>query len=76
MTRVTQSGVQGGNTVAEKRVDFAYDSANRFDDITRYNNLAGTQLVAASGYTFNNADRITALSCEGPNDAGRLRLDV
>ncbi|MBU4272269.1 MAG: hypothetical protein KKE86_03000 [Planctomycetes bacterium] len=62
MTRVSQYGEQGGNTVAQKRFDFAYDAANRFSTITRYNNTAGTQTVATSTYTFNNADRLTGLT--------------
>ena len=62
MTQVEQSGQSGGNSVAAKRVDFAYDAASQFDTITRYANLAGTQLVAQSAYTFDNASRLTGLS--------------
>ena len=62
MTRVQQSGQSGGNSVAPKRVDFAYDIAGRFDTITRYANLAGTQLVAQTGYTYDDASRLTALT--------------
>jgi hypothetical protein len=35
VTQIEQSGVQGGNAVAEKRVDFAYDAASQWDAITR-----------------------------------------
>jgi len=62
MTRVQQSGQSGGNSVTPKRVDFAYDAAGRFDTITRYANLAGTQLVAQTGYTYDDASRLTALT--------------
>jgi RHS repeat-associated protein len=62
MTRVEQSGQTGGNSVAPKRVDFAYDAASRFDTITRYANLAGTQLVAQTDYTYDDASRLTALT--------------
>jgi YD repeat-containing protein len=57
-----QSGQSGGNSVAPKRVDFAYDAASQFDTITRYANLGGTQLVAQSDYDYDNASRLTALS--------------
>jgi len=62
VTRIDQSGQQGGNAVAEKRIDLAYDAASQWATITRYANLAGTQLVATSTYTFDNASRLTALS--------------
>jgi RHS repeat-associated protein len=62
MTQVQQSSQTGGNAVAPKRVDFAFDAAKQFSTITRYANLAGTQLVATSTYTYDNASRLTALS--------------
>jgi hypothetical protein len=62
MTRVEQTSQQGGYTVAPKRMDFAYDAASQWDTITRYANLAGTQLVATSDYTFDSASRLTALA--------------
>lgn len=58
VTRLTQSG----NGVAEKRVDFAYDVASQMTGSTRYANLAGTQLVAQSDYTFDLAGRLTNLT--------------
>ena len=33
LTQVTQQGVQGGDAVAEKRVDFAYNALSQFDTI-------------------------------------------
>ncbi len=62
MSSIAQSGVTGGNAVAEKRVDFTYDNGNQFASITRYNNTAGTQAVAGSTYAFDQAGRLTALS--------------
>ena len=62
MTRVEQSGPQSGNAVAPKRVDFAYDAAGQWNTITRYANVAGTQLVASSTYTYDDVSRLTELS--------------
>ncbi|MGR3278684.1 FG-GAP-like repeat-containing protein [Acaryochloris marina NIES-2412] len=56
--RLTQSG----NGVAEKRVDFAYDVASQMTGSTRFADLAGTQLVAQSDYTFDLAGRLTNLT--------------
>lgn len=58
VTRLTQSG----NGVAEKRVDFAYDVASQMTGSTRYADLAATQLVAQSDYTFDLAGRLTNLT--------------
>jgi hypothetical protein len=62
LTKVQQAGQSGGNAVAAKRVDFAYDAAGRDSTITRYANTAGTQLVATTNYTYDDASRLTALS--------------
>lgn len=61
LDRVTQI-TQSGNGVAEKRVDFAYDVASQMTGSTRYADLAGTQLVAQSDYTFDLAGRLTNLT--------------
>ena len=58
-------GTTGGNAVAEKRVDFTYDALSRFDTISRYADLAGTQLAVQTGYTFDNAGRLTDLVQKG-----------
>ncbi|EAQ79300.1 Calx-beta domain-containing protein [Blastopirellula marina] len=64
MTQVTQAGQVGGNTVAEKRVDFTYDAEDKyqFTSITRYADLAGTETVATSTYSYDNADQLTSLT--------------
>ncbi|MEW4454588.1 RHS repeat-associated core domain-containing protein [Bremerella sp. JC817] len=64
MTQVTQSGQVGGNAVAEKRVDFAYDAEDKgqFTSITRYANLAGSDLVATTTYGYDYADQITSIT--------------
>ncbi|WP_153559381.1 RHS repeat-associated core domain-containing protein [Roseimaritima sediminicola] len=64
MTQVTQGGQSGGNAVAEKRVDFAYDAEDKqqFTSITRYADLAGSDTVAISTYGYDDADRLTSLT--------------
>jgi len=52
----------GGYTVAEKYVDFAFDVAGQPDEVKRYSDLSGTNLVAQTGYTFDNAGRLTDLT--------------
>jgi RHS repeat-associated protein len=51
----------GGNTVAAKRVDFAYNLVDQFTSVTRYANTAGTTLVATSTYGYDNLNRLTSL---------------
>ncbi len=58
MTRVTQSGPG----VVDKRVDLTYDAAGQWDRITRFADLAGTQQVALSDYTFDNGGRLIQLT--------------
>ncbi|MHB1037230.1 MAG: RHS repeat-associated core domain-containing protein [Pirellulales bacterium] len=53
---------QGGNPVAPKRVEFGYDVAGRPGTVYRYANLEGTQLVATSVLTFDNASRLTNMA--------------
>lgn len=64
MTQVTQSGQSGGNAVAEKRVDFAYDPLDvyRYESITRYADLSGTKMVAATDYDYDANNRLVALT--------------
>jgi len=64
MTQVTQSGQTGGNSVAEKRVDFTYDAEDKglFTGIHRYADTAGTQLVASTAYNYDSADQLTSLT--------------
>jgi YD repeat-containing protein len=64
MTQVEQSEHTGGNSVAEKRVDLAYNALGQFSGITRYADLAGSDLVATTDYAYDTAHRLTALSHE------------
>src|SRR5262249_49496148 len=58
MTRITQSGTG----VQEKRVDLAYNDLGQFASINRYANLAGSQLVVGSGFTYDSLNRLTTLT--------------
>jgi RHS repeat-associated protein len=58
MTQVTQTGPG----ITDKRVDFAYDAAGELTGITRSSDLAGTQVVATTGYTYDKAGRLTGLA--------------
>jgi RHS repeat-associated protein len=53
---------QGGAGVAAKRVDLVYDAASQMTSLTRYSDLAGTQLVATSNYGFDRDGRLTSLA--------------
>ena len=48
--------------MAEKRVDFAYNAAGQFASIDRFADLAGTELVAATSYTYDGIGRLTDLT--------------
>jgi RHS repeat-associated protein len=53
---------QSGAGVTDKRADFAYTAAGQLATITRYSDLAGTQLVASSSYAYDGAARLTGLT--------------
>ncbi|NLE38963.1 MAG: RHS repeat-associated core domain-containing protein, partial [Pirellulaceae bacterium] len=64
LERIEQYGVQGGNAVAEKRVDLTYNLAGQFDAITRYKDLDGGSgnlaMTGTCGYDL--AGRLTGLA--------------
>jgi RHS repeat-associated protein len=62
MTQIEQHSAPGGSTVAEKRIDLAYDAVGQFTTITRFEDLAATLLVATSDYTYDDAGRLTGLT--------------
>jgi len=66
MIGIQQTGVTGGNAVADKRIDLAYNAANQFSTISRYEDLTATTLVAASDYSLDNAGRLTGLTHSQP----------
>ncbi len=56
------------DTVAEKRVDYAYDVDGQVLSITRYNNLAGTGSAAVTTtQTFDDAGRLATIEHAGPS---------
>jgi YD repeat-containing protein len=61
LTRVDQTG-NGGHTVANKRVDFAYNAAGQFTSIARQAKPSSTwNEVATSTFTYDTLNRLTAL---------------
>jgi hypothetical protein len=61
MTRVTQQGQTGGNAVATKRVDFAYNGLGQFTTIDRYQNTGGSNIVAQTTFAYDDDSRLTDL---------------
>ncbi|WP_156804809.1 CARDB domain-containing protein [Synechococcus sp. PCC 6312] len=57
-TRITQSG----NGVSQKRVDMGYDKASQMTSLSRFGDLAGSQSVAESEFTYDLGGRLTNLS--------------
>ena len=61
LNRVIQI-TQSGDNVADKRVDMSYNAASGMTRMTRYSDLAGTNLVAESNYTYDEAGRLIDLT--------------
>jgi RHS repeat-associated protein len=59
-TRITQSG-DGGNTLAEKRVDFFFDELGQAAGATRWADLDGNEFVARTDRAFDELGRMTQL---------------
>lgn len=55
--RITQSGP----TVSDKRVDLAYNAASQATSLDRYSDLAGTQRVLSSFFSYDAAGRLATL---------------
>lgn len=51
----------GGISVAEKRVNFSYNTGRMFTSVKRYNDLAGTEIVVNSTYVYDLLGRFTEL---------------
>jgi RHS repeat-associated protein len=64
MTRIDQQGQSGGNTVAEKRIDLAYNALGQFTSIVRYKAVAGgtSNEVATSTFSYDTLERLTDLA--------------
>jgi RHS repeat-associated protein len=61
-TQATQSSATGGNAVASKQVDLAYNADGRFSVIDRYADLAGDDRVATSRYAYDGLGRLATLT--------------
>jgi RHS repeat-associated protein len=62
ITRLEQAEYGSGNTVAEKRFDFAYDAASAFTRLDRYADLAGSEYVASTHYAYDGIGRLLRLT--------------
>jgi len=60
LTSLIQEG-NGGNAVAAKRVDFAYNDAGQFDTISRYAGTTTSELVANTFYRYDDFGRLDQL---------------
>lgn len=62
MTRVTQEDQSGGNVVADKRIDFAYNALGQFSTINRYASTNTSEFVASSTFSYDYTHRLTSLA--------------
>ncbi len=67
LNRVTQI-TQTGNGVTDKRVDFSYNGASQMTGIFRYSDLAGSELVGSSSYSYDRAGRLINLTHHGDSE--------
>jgi len=56
--RIEQSGVTGGNSVADKRVDWEFASIGAPNKLSRYEDLTATHLVAETFMVYDNFQRL------------------
>jgi RHS repeat-associated protein len=54
--------LQTGSGVSDERVNLQYDTVGQLTTIARYSDLAGTQPVAATQYTYDNNGRLTGIA--------------
>ena len=59
---IEQTSADGGDYVADKRVDLTYNADGEFATINRYADLTGTTLVAASVYGYDSLAQLTSLT--------------
>jgi hypothetical protein len=83
LTQVTQQGQTGGNSVAAKLVNFTYDHDGNVLTVSRYANLAATQLNkvppktrALFGQFGQNAVDGAAVYCSTPRQGTTQHLGV
>ena len=77
MSQVTQSGITGGDTVAEKAVAFTYDNLGEFSTISRYADLSqhGTRRHASYGYDDDGKSDVARVHVKRQH-AAELLLDA
>ncbi|MFO0819074.1 MAG: RHS repeat-associated core domain-containing protein [Pirellulales bacterium] len=52
---------QSGSAVSDKRVNFTYNAIGQYEAIDRYRDLAGTQLVIGTDYSYDSQNRLTRI---------------
>lgn len=62
LTVLKQQQTAGGNAVAEKRIDFAYDATSAFTRIDRYADLSGFEHVVSTHFSYDGMGRLTKLT--------------
>ena len=59
---IKQTSAEGGDYVADKRVDLTYNADGEFATINRYADLTATTLVAKSVYSYDTLGDLTGLT--------------
>jgi RHS repeat-associated protein len=69
MTRVVQTDVVGGTSVADKRVDLTYFRDEKYRTVTRYADTVGAEFVAQTEHSYDTTGRLKTLKHRGPKTA-------
>jgi hypothetical protein len=77
LTTVQQQRQSGGDNVASKEIDYAYNSVGQFTGIAYYNQLSGPRTDVATGaLTYHTGNRLTGLACTSAGGANKRLLVV
>jgi RHS repeat-associated protein len=60
---------QAGASLSDKRVDFAYNPLGQYSAIDRYSDLAGTQLVIGTDYSYDAQNRLMRIDHKNSSGA-------
>jgi RHS repeat-associated protein len=75
LTTVQQEQQSGGNTVANKEIDYAYNAIGQFTAIGYYDELSGPRTDIATGaFTYDADNRLTDLAYT--SDGGQSSIDA
>jgi hypothetical protein len=75
LTVVQQQQQTGGNTVANKEIDYAYNALGQFTAMAYYDELSGPRTDIATGaFSYDGDNRLTGLSYTA--DAGQSTIDT